>query len=252
MDALVSGTEAKATISKESARPWDGSCAVSAWPLLGVFYLTSWDGSHALLRGWRGSMNVHMWRHTHTHTHTHFPLSCHQLAMEQEVRSAGWDRSVQEGTAPRPPACCCLTQPGRKTWKSRTFGLIKSSCPCFFLAVSITESWSIWRRPAFNCSSSTHWDGTGSSSHTIRQTSNRTDGCPRAVTVPVTSGAGRQAGAGDPHGLGAHRCPELSPARRAEMETPGSSDAPANGFLPFEGQVTAKQQLPLQRRRVNF
>ena len=130
MDALVSGTEAKATISKESARPWDGSCAVSAWPLLGVFYLTSWDGSHALLRGWRGSMNVHMWRHTHTHTHTHFPLSCHQLAMEQEVRSAGWDRSVQEGTAPRPPACCCLTQPGRKTWKSRTFGLIKSSCPC--------------------------------------------------------------------------------------------------------------------------
>lgn len=238
MDALVSGTEAKATIGKESARPWDGSCAGSAWPLLGVFYLTTGNGSHALLRGWRGSKNAHM--HARAHTHPHFPLSCHQLAMEQEVRSAGWDRSVQEGTAPRPPARCCLTQPGRKTWKSHTFGLIKPSCPCFFLAVSISESWSIWRRPAFNCPLSTHCDGTGGSSHTIRQTSDGTDGCPRAVTVPVTSGAGRQARAGDLHELGAHRCPELSPAQRAETETPGSSDTPANGFLPSEGQVTPK------------
>ena len=139
-------------------------------------------------------MNAHMW--THTHTHTHFPLSCHQLAMEQEVRSAGWDRSVQEDTAPRPPARCCLTQPGRKTWKSRTFGLIKAACPCFFLTVSIAETWSIWRRLAFNCPLSTHGDSTGGSSHTIRQTSDGTDGCPTAVTVPVTSGAGRQAGAG--------------------------------------------------------
>ena len=185
-------------------------------------------------------MHICMRAHTHTYTHTHFPLSCHRLAMEQEVRSAGWDRSVQEGTAPRPPARCCLTQPGRKTWKSHTFGLIKPSCPCFFLAVSISESWSIWRRPAFNCPLSTHCDGTGGSSHTIRQTSDGTDGCPRAVTVPVTSGAGRQARAGDLHELGAHRCPELSPAQRAETETPGSSDTPTNGFLPSEGQVTPK------------
>lgn len=155
----------------------------------------------------------------HTHTHTRFPVSCHQLAMEQEVGSAGRDWSVQEDTAPRPPACCHLTQPGQKTWKSHTFGLFKSSCPCFFPTVSVTETWSIRRRLAFNCPLSTPRDGTGGSSHTIRQTSDGTDGCPRASLCQSPRAlAGRQAGAGDPCRLGAHRCPELPPAQSTETE----------------------------------
>ena len=150
---------------------------------------------------------------------------------------------MQGDTAPRPPARCRLSQPGQKTWKSRTFGLIKSSCPCFSPAVSVTETWSIRGRPAFNCPSSTPRHGTGGSSHTTRQTSDGTDGCPRASLCQSPRAlAGRQAG--DPRRLGARRCPEL-PQLRAQKQGPcSSSDTPRNGFLPFEGQVTPKQQLP--------
>lgn len=137
--------------------------------------------------------------HTHTHTYTFLCILpfCQPLAVEQDAQLGGPGQvSVGRIQLPGHQRADALTQWGQRTWRSHSSGLIKFSRLCFFLVGSVAEPRSIWRRPAFNCPLSTHWDGSRRSSHTIRQMSDRTDGCPKAVTVPGTSGTGRQEGVG--------------------------------------------------------
>ena len=71
-DALVSGTEAKASMGEESDQPWDGCCAVSSWPLLGIFlsYNLGWL-THTV--GWVAGEHEYA-DTTHTRAHTHVSL----------------------------------------------------------------------------------------------------------------------------------------------------------------------------------
>lgn len=200
-----------------------------------------------------------------SHVETHRPYSCLRLAQVRvcpafvqllsfsdwasldalpdggeagtHLRSAGkgagvWARQ-REDTASRTAAGCCLTPLGQRTWRRLAFELIGSSHPCCFLTGSVTGTWSIWRSPAFNCPLSTHWDGTRCSSHTIRQMSDRTDGCHKAVSVPVTSGW--QAGAPAPGWVLA------GTAKPGSSQPKGQSGRPrASSDTLFKGQVAPK------------
>lgn len=84
------------------------------------------------------------------------------------------------------------------------------------------------------------WGWPCCSSHTIRQMSDWTDGCHKTVSVPGTSGTGRQWGT--PKGLGAaHRCCQALPHPKS-----GRGDLVAlltpwgMSFFLFEGRVTPK------------
>ena len=152
VDALVLCIETKATMGKELTHPWDWPCTISSWSLFSLFDLTTWDGLDALLGGCRGNMNTHT---------ACFPLSCHQPAMKQEARLS---RPGQASTGRMQllgyQQAAALPSRARELGKVIPLGSSSSPVLAFFLTGSITETWSIWRRPAFNCPLSTHWDGT--------------------------------------------------------------------------------------------
>lgn len=110
--------------------------------------------------------------------------------------------------------------------------------PSLFLTGSVTETWSIWRRPAFKWPLSTRWDGTCCSPHTSRQMSDCTDGCHKAASVPGASGTGRQAG-GTCRGRQALSTPEGSNGDLAAHRGPGEWDASS-----WKGKSPQKQCLP--------
>lgn len=106
-----------------------------------------------------------------THALISVPFSFHLLAAEQEAWLSGLGEGGMERMGSEEPSLT-LRHPARpESLGSLTVGLLGFSQPCLFLPGSITETWSIWRRPAFNCPLSTHCDSARHSSHTIRQMS---------------------------------------------------------------------------------
>lgn len=154
-NALVSCTEAKASRSKGSG------------PSLPGHYLAPF-----LSRA--GMAPRHRWVGDGQHDHAHTLLPLHHQRTEGEARP-GRPGQVSRGRTQPLGHQCAAALPSWDRELGKVSPLGSSGAPVFafffFLTGSVAETWSIWRRPAFNCPLSTHWDGTCCSSHTIRQMS---------------------------------------------------------------------------------